>query len=143
MPACDAWQALHDEKFAARDRQIAAQPQRFRRVQSGRVRELQDFKFVAASEARRDARRGVRAQYPLMRAGLRAAGHVGIERPVLLHRAAGKAVEMPDVHRVRAGGRPQERFEAGSGVGGVEISFFSSIRRASRREGDAVNYMCE
>src|SRR5258706_7791811 len=98
-------------------------------MESGRMRDLEDAEFVAAPEAGRDTRRGVGAQHPLMWTGLRTAGHVGIERPVFLYRAAGEPVEMPDVNRVRARGGAQKCFQSCARVGGVKVHCVKTLEK--------------
>ena len=65
------------------------------------------------------------AQHPLAGTGVRAAGHVRIERPVVLHRAAAHALEMRDVDCLGLGRGAKESGEARAlfGIGCLQIEY--------------------
>ena len=81
-------------------RGVLAQPERARREHARVLHRLQHPKLFAARQAFGDARRRIHAQHPAMRARVRAAADLDVERPVLLHGAAAHALERRDGRRV-------------------------------------------
>jgi len=110
-------------------------------MQTVQVRNAEDFKLFRTLQARFDARGGIRTQYPLMWTGMRAAGHIRIDRPVFLHCSAAQPVQLSDVHGIGAGGCTQERFETYSFLRVVDVigSHFNKLFNRKARAGREVN----